>query len=168
MIKRKAVRVRLIPALLALAALGASFAAAAPAPQARSRERIRENLLTLRLLRMTQALDLTEEQSAMIFPAVNRIEKEKLGLLRRLSPEIEGLREAVRSPEPDEADILARADRVRELRDAVKAKDDELEAFLEAGLTPVQRAKYLLFSVDFYRGIGQILERTRRPGGAGR
>lgn len=167
MTKGNAVGRRLVPALIALAALGASLGAA-PAPQARNRERIRENLLTLRLLRMTQALDLTEEQSAKIFPAINRVEKEKLDILKRLGPEVDGLRAAVQAPAPDEGDVLARAARVRDLRDAVKAKDDELEAFLEASLTPVQRAKYLVFSVDFYRGLGQVLDRARRPGAADR
>ena len=39
--------------------------------------RIRDNIRTLLLLRMTQALDLTEEQTAKIFPKISRIEKEK-------------------------------------------------------------------------------------------
>ena len=168
MIRLKARIVRLIPALLALTAFGASLAAASPFPQARNRERLRENLLTLRLLRMTQALDLTEEQSAKIFPVINRIEKEKLELLKRLGPEIDGLRVALQASTLDEADIAARAGRVRELRDAVKAGDDDLEAYLESSLTPVQKAKYLVFSVDFYRGLGQVLDRARRPGAAER
>ena len=166
MTKKNAGSFRLVPAILALAAFCASFAAAAPFPQARNRERIRENLLTLRLLRMTQALDLTEEQSAKIFPVINRIEKEKLDVLKRLGPEIEELRAAVQASAPDEADIIARAGRIRELRDMVRGKDDELEAFLEANLTPIQRAKYLVFSVDFYRGLGQVLKRARRQGQA--
>jgi Spy/CpxP family protein refolding chaperone len=168
MIGNKARSAGLVPAVLALIAFGASQAAASPSPQARNRERLRENLLTLRLLRMTRALDLTEEQSARIFPVVNRIEKEKLDLLKRLGPEIDGLRSALEASPLDEADVAARAGRVRELRDAVKAKDDELEGFLEAGLTPLQKAKYLVFAVDFYRGLGQVLDRARRAGAAER
>ncbi len=41
--------------------------------------RVRENLATLRLIRMTQALDLTEEQTSRIYPFINKIEKGKAG-----------------------------------------------------------------------------------------
>jgi Spy/CpxP family protein refolding chaperone len=162
--KMKAINPRPVLTVLALCAFGATLAAASPFPQARNRERLRENLLTLRLLRMTQALDLTEEQSAKIYPVINRIEKEKLDIQRRLGPEIEGLRAAADKAAPDEAEILAGIGRVRTLRDQIKGKDEELEAFLAANLTLVQKAKYLIFSVDFYRQLGQVLEKTRRPG----
>jgi hypothetical protein len=153
-----------VGAVFALLALGATLPAAAYVPQVRNRERIRENLMTLRLVRMTQALDLTEDQTAKIYPILNRIEKEKLDIQRRLGPEIEDLRAAAAKTPPVDADLLARIARIRDLRDQIKAKDDELEAFLNANLTLVQRAKYLVFTVDFYRGLGQVLDRARRQG----
>jgi len=160
---KKGTIVRPVGTVLALLVFSAALTAMGPFPQVRNKERIRENILTLRLLRMTQALDLTEEQSAKIYPTINRIEKEKMDIQRQLGPEIEGLRAAVLASKPDEADIAARTGRVREFRDRIKAKDDELEAFLDANLTLVQKAKYLIFSVDFYRGLGQVLDRARRP-----
>jgi len=160
---KKGAIMRPVGMVLALLVFSAALMAGGPFPQVRNKERIRENLLTLRLLRMTQALDLDEGQSAKIYPTINRIEKEKMDIQRQLGPEIEGLRAAVLASKPDEADIAARTGRVRAFRDRIKAKDEEIEAFLDANLTLVQKAKYLIFSVDFYRGLGQVLDRARRP-----
>ncbi len=62
-----------------------------------NRQRVRENLATLRLLRLTQALDLSEEQAAKIFPTVNKIEKDKLRIQRDMSADIRDLRQLVQN-----------------------------------------------------------------------
>jgi len=49
----------------------------APAPD---RQSVRQNLSTLRLLRLTEALELTEVQTAKIFPFLTRVEKDKLSI----------------------------------------------------------------------------------------
>jgi tyrosine-protein phosphatase YwqE len=45
----------------------------------------------------------------------------------------------------------------------IRQKDDELEAYLENNLNTVQRAKYLLFQIEFYRLLEQSLDRMRMP-----
>jgi len=127
------------------------------------RPRIRENLATLRLLRLTQALELNEEQAAKIFPTVNRIEKEKLKIQRDLSADIRDLRQLVRNEPQKEAEIAAKTKNIRDARQLIRQKDDELEAYLENNLNTVQRAKYLLFQIEFYRFLEQSLDRMRMP-----
>lgn len=155
--------------LLALG-LGAGLVRAQADSGERPRAReIRRNLHVLRLVRMTEALELTDEQTARIIPELNRVEKEKAELQGRISDlvrELRGLLGKLR--EGDEARLLAAVGEVRGLREDVARKEAELEAFLDRELTPAQRARYILFSVDFYRRLGERLDRLRGPGGAGR
>ncbi len=132
-------------------------------PQARAR--LRENINTLMLLRMTEALELTEEQTAKLFPPLTRIEKEKADLQRRMGIEVRDLREILQSDPVREPDVAASVKRVRELRRALREKDEEFDSVVEANLTPVQKGKYVIFLVDFTRGLGEKLNRARQARG---
>ena len=127
-----------------------------------NRERLRENLSTLRLLRMTQALDLTEDQTAKIYPAVNRIEKERLQMQKQMGDQIEELRALLKQEPTDQSLLAGKIKTIRDLRAGIKAKDEEIEACLNANLTVLQKAKYVLFSIDFYRSLGEKIGRYRR------
>jgi Spy/CpxP family protein refolding chaperone len=153
---------RIIVALVACLVL-ATWAVARPLqgePQARGR--LRENINTLRLLRMTEALDLTEEQAAKLFPAMTRIEKDKADLQRRLGDEIRGLRRALDKSPVQDADVLALVRRVKDIRQSIRQKDEEFDSLLDENLTPVQKGRYLVFLVDFARGLGEKLNRARQ------
>ncbi len=126
-----------------------------------NKERLRENLYHLRLLRMTEALDLTEEQTAKIYPVASRVEKEKAEIVRRLGTEMAELREKVGEADPKPADLAARVSAVRELRQKLQEKDAEFEKFLEANLTEIQMARYVIFQSDFNRAMGDRLNRAR-------
>jgi Spy/CpxP family protein refolding chaperone len=123
--------------------------------------RARENIHRLRLLRMTEALDLTEEQTALIYPAASRVEKAKVEILRRLNKGMRDLREKLNTDAPDEAAISEMVEGLKKLRADLLAKDKEFEDFLDTKLTPLQRGRYLIFSAEFYRGLGEQLNRAR-------
>ncbi|MBE0712996.1 MAG: Spy/CpxP family protein refolding chaperone [Candidatus Aminicenantes bacterium] len=128
-------------------------------PQARMR--IRENISNLYLLRLTRALDLTEEQTAKLYPLLTRVEKEKAGIQRRMGQDLRDLRSELAKTGAGEQRVLELVARVRDARLAIRQKDDEVEGVLDGVLTPVQRARYLVFTVDFLRSIGQNLEKAR-------
>lgn len=152
---------------LAAAVLAASIPGWAQDPPGAfpARRNVRENLVTLRLLRMTAALDLTESQTAIIFPSLNRIEKDKLKVQTAMSADLRDLRVLVHNPEAREADILARVRSVLDARHKVRCLNDEVDQLLEKHLTVVQRGKYVLFQVEFYRGLGDTLDLIRQRRG---
>jgi len=125
------------------------------------RQRFGDNLALLRLLRMTRALDLTEEQAARIFPMANRLEKERMALNRQLNQEIRELRSLVEASSPDETRIKEKLARIREIRESIRLKEAEFETFLEKNLTVVQRGKYVLFNLEFAQFLSRNLERIR-------
>jgi len=124
-------------------------------------QRFGDNLALLRLLRMTRALDLTEEQAARIFPRANRMEKERMELNRQLNQEIRELRSLVEASPPDEARIKEKLARIKEIRESIRLKEAEFENFLEKNLTVVQRGKYVLFNLEFAQFLSRNLERVR-------
>lgn len=141
--------------------LGGWLFASAQENAAPGRLRVRENLVTLRLLRLTQALDLSEEQAAKIYPVITRMEKEKLDIQRKMSADIRDLRLMVKAEAPKDADIEARYQSIKSARGKIIEKDDELDAFLEENLTTIQKAKYLLFQIEFYRYLSDSMDRLR-------
>jgi len=127
-----------------------------------ARLRIRENIHRLRLLRLTEAVDLSEEQAAKVYPAASRVEKEKAGILKAIESEMGALKALLEVESPDEARLSAGMAKIKELRLSLQAKDREFEDLLEQNLSPVQRAKYVLFSARFYRHVAAGLKRARQ------
>jgi len=147
--------------ILSLVILAGLAFASAQDDALQRRQKVREDLVTLRLLRLTQALDLTEEQAAKIYPSINRIEKEKMDIQKRMSADIRDLRSMVNGPTSKESDIEIKYKNVRAARQSIKDKDAELDEFLEKNLTSIQKAKYLLFQIEFFRVLNDSMDRVR-------
>jgi hypothetical protein len=144
--------------------LSAGFLFAQVPPERRA---TRENIVTLMLLRMTQVLDLSQEQTAQLFPLVNRVEKEKRALNARLVKEMRDLRQLVKEDQPDLDQMQRSIEGVQTLREAIRAQDNKLEAFVVENLSVRQQAKFLIFFQDFNRFLQEKLrearERQRTP-----
>lgn len=125
---------------------------------------LRRNLVTLRALRMTQVLELTEQQTAVIFPELNRAEKEKAELQRQLALEIRNLRQKIDSGKYTDEEFEAGVQKIRELRHNIQAREQAFEDFLFGRLTPVQKARYIIFSLEFNRGLMERAQRLRQSG----
>jgi len=141
---------------------------AAPAPQAgdpQSRARLRERVSDLYLLRLTRTLELTEEQTAKLYPVLTRVEKEKAALQRDMGLDLRDLRAELAKTPPGEKEVLGLVDRIRHARRAIRERDEEVEATLDRVLTPVQKGRYIVFTVDFLRNVGENLGRVRRGAG---
>jgi len=154
--------IRFVVAFLFLLGWTVPLAAQRPEQSAAARERIRENINRLRLLRMTEELELSEQQTAVIFPAASRMEKEKAELSKKIHQEILDLRALLRAGDPDEQELARKVEAIKELRRAIQEKDEAFERVLEEKLTEIQKARYLLFNLDFYRVMGEKLEKARR------
>jgi len=139
----------------------AGVAQTQPGRRGPDRERLRENLTNLRLLRMTEALELTEEQTAKIYPFAARIEKEKAEIVRGLGAEMADLRRILGESGPNDEDLAARVEAIRKLRRGLQEKDLEFERFLQERLSGIQVARYVVFQADFNQAMGDRLNRAR-------
>ncbi len=122
---------------------------------------LRNNLFTLRTLRMTQELELTEQQTAAIFPELNRAEKDKAELQKTLTSELRELRLMLKNDrgKTEDKDYELKVNRIGELRRQLQEREKAFEDFLFSQLTAVQKARYIIFSLDFNR---TLIERTHR------
>lgn len=123
---------------------------------------VRANINMLRLARMVQALDLTEEQVAVIMPEMNKNEKEKQELQRNLQLKMRDLRLLLRGDNPDELKLKEHLSSIKTLRRTLQEKEAEFDMFLIENLSLVQHASYIIFSQEFYRGLQQQLDNARR------
>ena len=136
--------------------------ASSPFAEAQQAERrIRDNIQTFMMLRMTQALDLSEEQAAKIFPKMNQVEKKKSALHRELGRLRIELRVILDRDQPDEQKIVEKIQEIRRLRQQLREEDEEYEAFLDANLSLVQRAQYILFTQEFFKLMRERLNKAR-------
>jgi hypothetical protein len=71
------------------------------------------------------------------------------------------LRLALSAEDPDTERIRTTIQAIKELRDALKSKDAELEKHLEENLTVVQQGKYLIFVTAFFNELKSRLDRAR-------
>jgi Spy/CpxP family protein refolding chaperone len=145
--------------LLSLILLVAGQALAQAPPERRT---TRENIVTLMLLRMTQVLDIDEEQAARLYPLVNRIEKEKLALTRQAGARLRELRSLLQDGEPDPQEMRRLIEEIHDLRGQIKGKDAEVQGFVDENLTLEQQAKFLIFFQDFNQYLREKLQEARQ------
>jgi Spy/CpxP family protein refolding chaperone len=120
-----------------------------------------DNISTLYLIRMVQVLDLTEEQSAKIIPMVNREEKEKREMNRKIGLLMRELRTTLRQQDGNDKELSHIMDEMKNLRMQVKSREEELQEFMEGTLTVPQQAKYLIFVQDFLKDLREKLNKAR-------
>jgi hypothetical protein len=130
--------------------------------QEKQRRMTRDNITTLLLLRMTRSLELSEEQTAKIYPFFTRIEKEKAEINKQIRKHMQALRMNLREEDPDLKVLEDRIQALKKLRDALRSKDAEVEKHLEENLTVVQQAKYLIFMTTFLRELRDNVDRARQ------
>jgi Spy/CpxP family protein refolding chaperone len=133
-----------------------------PNSAAQKKNKVKDNIQTLMILKMTQALDLSEEQAAKIFPKMNRIEKEKSAIHREIGRQIMELRLILDREQPDEQKMVEKMQEIKQMRLQLRAIDEDFEAFLDENLTLEQRAKYVVFSQEFFKLLRDKLDRARR------
>jgi hypothetical protein len=141
-----------------------AFTVAQENRQAGLQRNIRENIFTLRALRMTEALDLTQEQTAVIFPELSRAEKDKAAWQQELAGEIRNLRQMIRENKASAEEYENKIARIKELREKIQLREKAFEDFLYKQLTPIQRAKYIIFTIDLNRGLVERMTRARMAG----
>ncbi len=130
----------------------------------RGNKKVRENMFVLRTLRMTQALDLTEAQTAVIFPELNRAEKEKAQLQADIAREIRELRQLINNKKVEDREYENRVAKIVDLKEKIRSRESEFEKFLFTQLTSAQKARYIIFNIDFNRGMMERMGRARQSG----
>jgi len=130
-------------------------------PPFEKREEIRKRIELIRMWKLTEELDLTEEIGAKLFPILHKYDEKRMALHKERRDIVNQLRKAleneVSSDEAIEAvmDILEK-NTLAEL-DLIRQQRKELKGIL----SPRQQARLILFQREFHREIRKIIAEAR-------
>ncbi len=115
----------------------------------------------IRIWRLKQELDLSTEQTAMLFPKLHelrKIEKTYSEQKRRILAELKDLLDR-RASDEDLAPVLSRYEAMNRKKMEVQI---EITAEIKRILTPVQHARYLIFEDEFNREIREMIKEVKK------
>jgi Spy/CpxP family protein refolding chaperone len=154
---------KLFVVLTALVAVTGSTAVQAQSwrEPADPREKARERIQMVRMLKVTEALRLDRDTAARFFAVGSRYEDTKRQVRRDMNDDIQRLRHTLQNLHPPEKDLRETVSRIRNRKKDLselhlKQLDEELGL-----LRPEQQARYLLFTIDFRREIDDLLREVR-------
>ena len=121
--------------------------------------RIRERIETLKMWKLTKALDLEEKTSARLFPVLGRYDKKKADIQYTLIQDVRDLKSSLQAK--NEGRTKAVLDRLEARTRELQGVNEQERAELRRVLTVEQQAKYLLFQLEFAREMRRIISEVR-------
>jgi len=115
----------------------------------------------VRIYRLTQELDLTTEQAIEFFPKLNELQKIEKAFRQKKIQILFELRNLLRT-DADDKEILKVVSKYEDIQR--KKIEDQIEKIKEMWkiLTPVQRAKFLIFQEEFDDEIRKMIRQVKK------
>lgn len=132
-------------------------------------EKVRKRIETLRMWRLTEALNLDEKTSTQVFPLVGKYDKKRTEIEQSLRSSMKELRKSLK--ENREGNLKSILDKIEENHKALQRIKEEEWAELKKIFTIEQQARFILFQQEFDREIRGIISEARekrRPEGLGK
>ena len=125
------------------------------------RKKIRENIETLRMYKLLEALDLTSEQSAEFLPALNEFQDAKRKFQDDRKAFLKELADALESEKIDEEKLEQTLAALESVREEFQAEFVKFSEKARAMLTIQQRARLQLFEERFERRLRDSIRQMR-------
>jgi Spy/CpxP family protein refolding chaperone len=125
------------------------------------REKIRKRIELIRMWKLTEELDLTEETGAKLFPVLRKYDEKWIKLQEARRNSIKGLRKALNDEATPDEEIEAAIDNVARNAVAMSELLRQQNRELKGILSPRQRAKFILFQRRFQREIRRMIAEAR-------
>lgn len=124
------------------------------------RAKIMEKIETIRIAKLTDALDLDPAAAKKLFPALEPFSERRKAAMRTRLETMRGLKKQF-DGEPDAKEVSALLDRMsanqKEFSDVQQEEYQSLKKVLE----PIALAKYYRFQIEFERNVGQLIRQAR-------
>ncbi len=132
-------------------------------PSKEQMEKVRKRVETLRMWKLTEALNLDEKTSAKLFPILNKYDKKRYELEDALKNGMRELRESLR--ERHEERLKKILNRLEEDHKALQSLKQEEWSELKKMLTIEQQAKFIIFLVEFEKEVRKLIAEARERRG---
>jgi len=130
--------------------------------QPENRDEALRRIEMLRLFRLTEVLELNEEDAARVFPVIQRYDREYRDILEKREQLMRELQLQLNSGNPDQTTLTRLVDEIlNQEREAMRVRTEQFKE-LKKILTPEQYAKYLLFDARFREDLNRMLDDIRR------
>lgn len=131
-------------------------------PQAiEKRKKIRERIELIRMWKLAEELQLTEETGAKLFPILQKYDEKWIGLQGERRTIIQGLRKALHDEGISDQEVEATMVRMEENASAAVDLLREQRQELKGILSPRQQARFILFQRRFHREIRRVIAEAR-------
>lgn len=128
-------------------------------PTKEQRDKVRKRIETLKMWKLTQALDVDETTSAKLFPLLNRYDKRKAEIHQNIR---QGMREMKRSLKENRTEGLKNTlAMIEENHRALQSINDEEWQEMKKILTVEQQAKFIIFRQEFDREVRKIISDSK-------
>jgi hypothetical protein len=125
------------------------------------RQKIRKRIELIRMWKLTEELDLTEETWVKLFPILRKYDEKWIKLREERRNSIKQLRKALKDKAISDQEIEAAIDSVAQHAEAMSELLRQQNGELKGILSPRQRAKFILFQRRFQREIRTIIAEAR-------
>jgi hypothetical protein len=129
-------------------------------PSGARKEKIRKRIETMKMWKLTQALDLDEKLASRLFPLLHEYDRKREGVEREIRKDIASLKAVIETH--DESGMKEIIASLEKKHDALQRLGDEERSSLREILTVEQQAKYLIFKMEFKREIRKMIAESRR------
>jgi len=129
--------------------------------QRRERE-LKETIKVYMYFKMKGALDLTQEQEEGIIPKVEEMEMTRHRFIEERQGLLQGLGSLLDDPKTSDEAIIRELGLFKKLEENHRKEEDSIISQINEILTPRQRAKFLIFMVDFRRELQDKIDNVRR------
>ncbi len=133
-------------------------------PSADKQEEIRKKIEAVKIWRLTEALKLDAATSAKLSSLVSALDQQRKDTLRDQAQTMKALRQALKTPKPDEQKLKIALDKLQQDRHILdELRDKELNGIKEI-LTIEQQARFVIFQQEFRHEMLGMIEGARRSG----
>lgn len=115
----------------------------------------------VKIYRLTQELDLSTEQAVLFFPKLNELQKIEHEFGEGKMRIVHRLKELINENAPEE-DILEEVSKYEKLHKEKMTKQLNKIKEMWKILTPIQRAKFLIFQEEFNKEIREMIKKIKK------
>ncbi|MCL5022949.1 MAG: hypothetical protein M1497_06245 [Nitrospirae bacterium] len=128
-------------------------------PSREQMEKVRKRIETLKMWKLTRALDLDEKTSAQVFPLLNRYDRKRADLEKAMRDNMRELKDALKEGRENQMkNILGM---IEESHKSIQALKDAEWQELKGIFTTEQQAKFVFFQQEFDREMRKIIGEAR-------
>lgn len=132
-------------------------------PSKEQMEKIRKRMETLRMWRLTEALNLDEKGSAQIFPILNRFDKKRYELEDSLREGMRDMRESLKDKKEER--LKKTLNKLEENHKALQNLKQEEWEEMKKMLTVEQQARFIIFLTEFEREVRKLIAEAKERRG---